>query len=278
MKITRQIGKEDSGKTLRQLFAQMKLSTNTIKKFKYDGNIDVNGQTRNVNYVLQNGDTLTLVANERVLHPQSAEIEAKILYVDDFLYIADKPYGIATHPDRKYKTDTLANRLSKSFGEDFSLRIVTRLDKTTSGLVLGAFDGITAERLNSMQTTHQIDKTYVALVQGIVNDDSGTINLPLDRLDTENKTIVCTSGKPSLTTFTVIQRDKTNNRTLVELYPKTGRTHQLRAHMAAIGHPIVGDTLYGANAFERVCLHCYKLQFAHPFCDKTVTVTSEIDV
>ena len=277
MKIVKVIDGTDSGKTIRQLFAEMKLSGTAVKRFKYDGKIDVNGTVQNVNYVLRQNDVLTLVANESALHPEEAEMSAKIAYVDKFLYIADKPYGINTHPDRANREDTLGNRLSTTFGKDFALRIVTRLDKTTSGLVLGAFDAVTAERLNDMQLRHSIVKQYVAVVCGNVQPDQGHIDLPLLRVDEQNKTICDPSGKPSATEYTALSYNPETDTTVVRLTPKTGRTHQLRAHMAAIGCPILGDVLYGGRSADRIYLHCARLTFAHPFTDKMVDVKSVPD-
>lgn len=277
MKIVKTIDNADCGKTIRQLFAEMKLSGTTVKRFKYDGKIDVNGTVQNVNYVLRQNDVLTLVANESALHPEEAEISAKIAYVDNFFYIADKPYGINTHPDRAHKEDTLGNRLSTAFGKDFALRIVTRLDKTTSGLVLGAFDAVTAERLNDMQLRHSIVKQYVAVVCGKVQPDQGRIDLPLLRVDEQNKTICDPLGKPSATEYTTLHYNSETDTTVVRLTPETGRTHQLRAHMAAIGYPILGDVLYGGRPADRIYLHCARLTFVHPFVDKVVDVKSVPD-
>lgn len=277
MKIVKQIGAVDNGKTIRQLFAEMKLSATTIKKFKYDGVIDVNGSVQNVNYVLKCGDLLTLVANERAMHPEKAALSAKIAYVDDFLYIADKPYNLNTHPDRAHREDTLGNRLSTTFGEDFALRIVTRLDKTTSGLVLGALDAVTAERLNDMQLRHEIAKTYIAAVHGQFEQRQGQIDLPLLRVDEQNKTVCDCSGKAACTVYSVVNYNPEQDVTIVRLCPLTGRTHQLRAHMAALGHPLVGDVLYGGKPADRIYLHCMQLTFVHPVTGKTIDVTSKPD-
>lgn len=274
MKLKFNITSADHGKTIRQFFAEKGYSGTTIKKFKYDGEIAVNGQREIVNYVLREGDVLSLVTNDGALHPEPSQTAAQICYVDEFLYVCDKPYGINTHPDRANREDTLANRLSANFGNDFTLRIVTRLDKTTSGLVLGALDEVTAEKLNAMQQKHEIHKTYLALVCGILPDDHGEIRLPLARVDEQNKTVVDEHGKPSATTYTVLRRNA--DTTLVELHPLTGRTHQLRAHMSAIGYPIVGDVLYGGTPDSRIMLHCAELVFAHPMTNKLIQVSSPL--
>ena len=126
MKLTFNITSADHGKTIRQFFAEKGYSGTTIKKFKYDGEIAVNGQREIVNYVLREGDVLSLATNDGALHPEPSQTAAQICYADEFLYVCDKPYGINTHPDRANREDTLANRLSVTFGNDFTLRIVTQ--------------------------------------------------------------------------------------------------------------------------------------------------------
>ena len=157
--------------------------------------------------------------------------------------------------------------LATAFGESFTLHIITRLDKTTDGLVLGALNEITAQRLNDMQFRHEIHKTYHAVVEGRLQG-SGQIDLPLAR--DGNKTVVSSDGKNALSFYKVLAHQGEN--TLVELTLGTGRTHQLRAHLSAIGHPIVGDKLYGATTCGRIQLTCVKLQFAHPHTNKNVVV------
>ena len=204
MKLTINIDAAHDGRTIKQLFAEKGYSLELIKKFKYDGAIEVNGERKTVRWVLREGDLLVLEANESAAPPVPAETPAVIVYADHYLYIADKPYGINTHPDRAHKDDTLANRLATTFGEDFVMHVTTRLDRTTSGLVLGAFDTLTAEKLNSMQLRHEIHKTYLAVAKGIVPDDHGEVALPLARDDEQNKTVVKGDGKPSLTEYRVL--------------------------------------------------------------------------
>ena len=275
MKQTLIITEQQDGITLKDYLSQQGYSTTQIKRFKYGGEMTVNGQTATVRQVLKVGDTLTLATDERLETPTFAEKPAEIIFADKYLYIAVKPYGVPIHPDRAHKTETFGNMLATSFGADFQLRIVTRLDKTTSGLVLGALDEITAQKLNTMQQNHEIHKTYVALVEGKVKTD-GEINLPLTRVDGQNKTIVdAQQGKNAHTLY--VARELRENTTLLSVTPLTGRTHQIRAHLGAIGHPIVGDTLYGATPGCRIMLHCERLSFTHPYTGKQVEVISQID-
>ena len=272
MQLTVTVTQQYDGVTLRQYLAEQGYSTTQVKRFKFDGEIAVNGSPVTVRHVLKVGDTLTLATNERLRAPDKATTKAEILYADEYLYVAQKPYGVAIHPDRAHRTDTFGNMLAASFSASFQLRIVTRLDKTTSGLVLGALDEVTAQKLNTLQQNHGITKVYAALVEGVVEND-GEINLPLTRLDGQNKTVVdFDTGKLSKTQYNVhvIQL----NTTLLTVKPLTGRTHQIRAHLAAIGHPIVGDTLYGAKPAERIMLHCQRLIFTHPYTGKKIDVVT----
>lgn len=275
MKLQFIVSADNDGKTINQIFAEKGYSTELVKKFKYDGEIAINGKHCTVRQVLKTGDVLTLVANENALHPVPAEVPAEIVYADEYLYVAAKPYGINTHPDLAHREGSLANGLSAYFGEDFALRIVTRLDRTTSGLVLGALDPVTAEKLNAMQLRHEIAKRYVAVVCGTPPETCGTIRLPLLRDDEHNKTIVADNGKQSTTEYRIISTLPERNLAVIALTPHTGRTHQLRAHLAAVGCPILGDVLYGGTLADRIYLHCRSLGFAHPVTGKQVYVTSE---
>ena len=257
------------GKTIGWFFQQQGYSTTQIKRFKYDGAILVDGTPQTVRYVLQQGQTLALHTNQRLQTPNFAPRPAEILYCDKWLYVANKPNGVAIHPDRSHQTDTLGNMLATHFGNGFQLRIVTRLDKTTSGLVLGALDEITAQRLNDMMALQTIGKTYFAIVEGVVEGE-GLVDFPLLRDDANNKTLPHVCGKPSQTRFKALQTNGKN--TLLSVEPLTGRTHQIRAHLSHIGHPIVGDTLYGAQPAPQICLHCHKLQFEHPHTGDVVCV------
>lgn len=271
MKLSYVIPDDFSG-TVADFFAQKGFSTTQIKRFKFGGSILVNGTPATVRKKLFAGDRLDLSSFEKSPPLAPSDVKADVLFADEYLYIAVKPYGIAVHPDRAHKTDTLGNRLAASFGEDFRLHVVTRLDKTTSGLVLGALDEITAKLLTDALQRGEIDKKYIAIVQGELTG-SGVIDEPLLRLDEQNKTVPSERGKPSLSLFrAVICSD---GQTLVELVPKTGRTHQLRAHMAFVGHPIVGDTLYGAQPSDRVYLHCQELRFVHPITGKPLRFACE---
>ena len=273
MKVILTVTNKQNGITLKEYLTQQGYSTTQIKRFKYGGEMKLNGEAVTVRQVLKEGDVLTLITEERLETPTFAQQAAQILFADEYLYVALKPYGVPTHPDRTHRTETFGNMLATAFGSSFQLRIVTRLDKTTSGLVLGALDEVTAHKLNALQQHHAITKDYVALVEGAVTCD-GEITLPLTRIDEQNKTVVdIERGKTAHTTYKVLEQR--GDRTLLLVTPLTGRTHQIRAHLAAIGHPIVGDALYGAQAAERIMLHCQQLTFTHPFTNKLIQVVND---
>lgn len=265
------VTKDLAGKTIKEFFSLQKFSSLQVKRYKYYGEISVNGNAVAVQYVLQLGDVVRLSTNKRLQTPQFSPQKANVPYFDQYLYVAQKPYDVAIHPDRAHRTDTLGNRLATFFGDGFELRIVTRLDKTTDGLVLGALNEVTAQRLNEMQLRHEISKRYVAKTEGVWEKDKGEICLPLLRDDRRNLTVVDERGKSAQTRFEVLSRTETHTTLSVE--PLTGRTHQIRAHLAAVGHPIVGDVLYGAQPSQRIFLRCANVEFTHPETGEKVSVS-----
>lgn len=184
--------------------------------------------------------------------------------------MVNKPAGLLSVPGRGAdKADSLTTRVQKEFPDALA---VHRLDMATSGLVVFARGAEMQRRLSQMFREREVEKRYVAVVAGKVEPAAGEVNLPivanwpnrpLRKIDVE-------SGKPSLTRFHVLSHDADTDTSRVELEPVTGRTHQLRVHMAAIGHPILGDTLYGGVACEsaeRLLLHATVLGFAHPLSE-----------
>lgn len=185
-------------------------------------------------------------------------------HADDHLLVVEKPAGLLSVPGRSPElADCLIARVQADHPDALT---VHRLDQVTSGLVLIA-RGAAMQRALSMQFEQRLmAKGYEALVEGLVSADAGEIDLPLIR-DWPNRPrqkVDHDAGKPSLTRWRVLARDATATRTRLALAPVTGRTHQLRVHLASIGHPIVGDDFYGAASAARVCLHAGRLGFAHP--------------
>lgn len=198
----------------------------------------------------------------------------ELLYTDAALLVAVKPAGLLSVPGRgPDKQDCLSARLQILFPDAC---IVHRLDMATSGLMLFARGPTMQRRLSMMFQSHEIEKRYVAVCSGCLREDTGEIDLPLSpdwpnrplqRVDLEH-------GKPSLTRYRVLEKDDARSR--VELEPVTGRSHQLRLHLASIGHPILGDALYGdAQSSPRLLLHACRLRFAHPLTGESLTFEHE---
>jgi tRNA pseudouridine32 synthase/23S rRNA pseudouridine746 synthase len=198
--------------------------------------------------------------------PPFADLE--LLYQDEFLVVVNKPAGLLSVPGRGAdKTDSFATRVQAQFPDAL---IVHRLDRDTSGLLVLA-RGAEMHRLLSMAfAAREVSKRYVARVSGRPLEAQGEINLPIivDWPNRPKQHVNYATGKPSLTRYSLLINDEASNTSLLELEPVTGRTHQLRVHLSEIGHPILGDTLYGgtvANAVGRLLLHARALSFNHPF-------------
>ena len=190
-----------------------------------------------------------------------------LIYADDFILVLNKPAGLLSVPGRGAdKTDSLATRAQQQFPD---ARIVHRLDRDTSGLLVLARGAEMHRRLSMAFAAREVNKRYVARVAGKPEQAAGEINLPIivDWPNRPKQHVNHTTGKPSLTRYTSLSHDAANNTSLLELEPITGRTHQLRVHLSEIGHPILGDTLYGgtvADSAGRLLLHARLLSFSHP--------------
>ena len=217
--------------------------------------------------------------------PTSAAFEANatcspvaILHLDDHCIVAIKPAGLLTVPGRGAgNSDCLAARIQARYADAL---VVHRLDMATSGLVVLARGAAAHRHLGMAFAGRAVDKTYVAIVDGLVADDAGEIDLPLiaDWPNRPRQIVDLDQGKPSLTRYRVLARDAQAGRTRVELMPVTGRSHQLRVHLQAIGHPILGDALYAPAsvqaAADRLLLHATALSFPHPESDARVDFAS----
>lgn len=199
-----------------------------------------------------------------------------LLYVDAQLLVMDKPAGLLSVPGRLPEHhDSVALRVQQRFPEAL---IVHRLDQVTSGLMVMARDADTHRVLSRAFAAREIDKRYEAWVEGVVADDAGEIDLPLvcDWDNRPRQVVDYERGKPSLTRWNVTARDAGNARTRLELTPVTGRSHQLRVHLASLGHPIVGDVFYGATPAPRTCLHASRIDFIHPALGQPLSLASTV--
>lgn len=202
----------------------------------------------------------------------------QILFMDEALLVIDKPAGLLSVPGRgPGHSDSLASRIQAEYPD---ARIVHRLDMATSGLLVMARGHEMERRLSIAFQQRQVDKCYLAVVAGRPQPERGEISLPLitDWPNRPRQKVDLETGKPSLTTYAVIEHDHTTHTSRVELYPQTGRSHQLRVHMMAIGHPILGDDLYAGPASRaaapRLLLHATRLDLAHPGNGRQMTFAS----
>ncbi len=193
-----------------------------------------------------------------------------LVYLDAALLVVNKPAGLLSVPGRgAEKQDCLARRVQAACPEAL---IVHRLDLATPGLPVLARSNETQRRLSRLFAGRQVDKRYLAVVSGSLPTRVGQIDLPLgaDWPRRPRQKVDLLAGKPSLTRYQVLSHDPAGQTSRLALWPETGRTHQLRVHLQAIGHPIVGDALYAGAAAERLLLHAEELVFAHPASGQTM--------
>lgn len=195
-------------------------------------------------------------------------------HIDDALLVAEKPAGLLSVPGRLPENqDCLVSRLQARHADVLT---VHRLDQVTSGLMLYARGREVQAALSTQFEQRRVGKRYEAVVEGMIEDDGGEIALPLvcDWPNRPKQKVDHAHGKPALTRWRVLAREAAARRTRVELEPVTGRSHQLRLHMASLGYPIVGDVLYGAAAAARVHLHACRLAFVHPLTGEAMAFAS----
>lgn len=255
------------------------ISRTAAQQLIADGAVLVNGRTSKPGYALRNGDEVVAILRipkPELGNPRPQNLPLDIVYEDSDLLVVNKAAGMVVHPAPGHSNDTLVNALLAYYPDlqdvkgDRRPGIVHRLDKDTSGLILIAKNARTQAALAEQMRRHEITKRYLALVEGIVALDSGSIDAPIGRdpRHRQQMAITAISSREARTHFRVLQRFA--HHTLLLLQLETGRTHQIRVHLKAIGHPIVGDPVYGAggthreHALSHQFLHAYQLRFVHP--------------
>ena len=203
-----------------------------------------------------------------------------IVYEDDNWLVVDKPAGVTSIPGPTVQNDTVLNRvkgyLIANNSADLRPHLITRLDRFTGGLLLIAKHHIASSMISQQVQQHQMLKEYTALVEGQIMDEHGEINKPIGRKDGQAARVIDENGQRALTEYWVEERGAKWTRVRVRLH--TGRTHQIRVHFAAIGHPLIGDHLYGGDTskYDHQLLHASKISFNDPFTLKQMTFTSEL--
>lgn len=243
---------------------------------------EVNGRFENIGYRLRPGDFIEVevdLARENAMRPEPLSLT--IVFEDEFLLVVDKPAGMLVHPTHRDKNGTLLNgvvhHLNRMQDGGLAIRpgLVHRLDKGTSGIILIAKDIRTHRILARAFQKREVQKSYIALVAGLVADDDGVIEAPIGRFAEKKLWDVKEDGKTSVSRYHVIERSSKGS--LIELEPVTGRTNQLRIHCAFVGHPIVGDIERGGPTYRRLCLHASRLSIRHPRSSEMMEFASEPD-
>lgn len=257
------------------------ISRSKAKKLIKDGLIIVNDQLVDPSYKVSKADKIKIeIPAVKEISLKAENIPLKIIFEDRDLLVIDKPAFLVTHPTLDHPSGTVVNAVLNHLqnAQTGSLRpgIAHRLDKNTSGVLVIAKNQETLENLKSQFKNKTVSKTYLALVHGVVQKEKGTISESILRHPKfRSKFIVGQGGREAETDYKVLQR--LGNFTLLELKPKTGRTHQIRVHLSHLGHPIVGDKLYGGKMLlNRQFLHAERLELSDPKTGKKLVFESEL--
>mgnify|MGYP002600453006 FL=1 len=283
------VNENDKGKRLDIYIAENfnELSRTMIKKLIESNNVLVNDKSEKVSYKVQANDNISIdIPEAKETKLKAQEIPLDIIYEDSDIIVVNKPKGMVVHPANGNPDGTLVNAILSicknslsGIGGELRPGIVHRLDKDTSGLIIVAKNDKAHINMSEQIKERNVKKTYIALVRGNVPEEEATINMPIGRSTKDRKKMAVTkNGKQAITHFKVLKRY--SKYTLLEIKIETGRTHQIRVHMAEIGYPVVGDAVYsnGKNEFgiEGQMLHAYKLEFMHPITNKHMELTAPL--
>lgn len=273
------------------------LSRERLKALIRSGAVEADGSAlRDPALKVKGGETLRLVVPEpKPAHNEPQDIPLTILFEDEHLLVVDKPAGLVVHPAAGNLDGTLVNALLHHCGGSLSgiggvarPGIVHRIDKDTSGLLVVAKTNVAHEGLAKQFAAHSIDRRYLAIVAGVPKTSSGTVDAPLARSAANRKKIAIVEGNRGKRAVTHWKRlEVLADAALVECRLETGRTHQIRVHMASIGHPLLGDPVYGRSGrthgkllkelgFERQALHAAELGFTHPVTKSRLSFSSPL--
>lgn len=278
------VDEKDNKKKLRDFLRNTAgFSGRLTKGCALSGRIKVNGNIAKLNLVLKIGDKVEVtIEKEESQNVEPEKMDLDIVYEDMDVVVVNKPFDMVVHPTRNHLSGTLANGLLYYFrekGEQCIVRLVSRLDRDTSGLILIAKNQFSHMCLARDMVKEGFEKSYIAVIHGNMEDEEGTIDLPIIRPSEDSITrVVRSDGQRSITHYQV--KEKIGDSEILKLTLETGRTHQIRVHLSHLGHPIYGDTLYGTEDdtkyIMRQALHAYRLVFPHPRTGKSIVVETQL--
>ncbi|MBF4694810.1 RluA family pseudouridine synthase [Fusibacter ferrireducens] len=281
LKLEYQVESKEKGlKVIDVIASHMHISSRLIRKCKSNHNILLNQKKTSVNQIVSKGDIITLMLDhdENTFEPNPIEID--IAFENADMMAINKPPFLVVHPTKGHPEGTLANAISYyqyRSNQNFKTRFINRLDRDTSGIVLIAKSAYAQQFISEQMQKDEVDKIYYAVVEGVVSEDKGTINAPIERAeDGDILRVVRPDGLPSITHYEVAERF--NGYSLLKVKLETGRTHQIRVHLAHIGHGIVGDHLYGkcSDWIDRQALHCFEMSFRKPRGNERIVVNASL--
>lgn len=273
---------EEENLTLKEvLLDKLNFSVRSLSKMKRYKTVKVNNKYIKPGDKIEKGDLIQVEIMEDMADFKPQDLNLEILYDDFDIIMVNKPPFMVVHPTKSHFDNTIANGITyyiKEKNEKVKVRFVNRLDMNTSGLVIVAKNAYAHHTLSVDMGNDAVEKKYITVVKGIIENDEGTINEPIYRPTEDSiKRIVDEKGQASITHYKVLER--LNDATVVEVKLETGRTHQIRVHMSHIGHGIIGDELYGyvdESLINRQALHAYSLSFNQPRTKENLEFKAEL--
>ena len=274
---------DDAGRTVKELLRRnFSFSSRMMTRFKQNHCILLNGKPVKINTPVNLGDVINIDFPDEKSDFLPENVPIIPVFEDDDLLIINKPAGYVVHPTKGHPAHTIANGLTRYMSDTnqlFKIRFINRLDMDTSGLLIIAKNAHCQEEIIKQMQRNKLIKKYLAVVRGIPENSEGMIDAPIGHPEPEKVSRgVTASGSPSVTRYKVLEKYE-KGYSLLELTLETGRTHQIRVHMSHIGHPVVGDHIYGGEnvlLIERQALHAHFISFLHPITEKHIEVSAEL--
>lgn len=261
---------KDDGLLLKEFLINQSISKKSLKAIKMMGEILVNGVHQTVRYQIKTNEIVEVIWPEEKTEMLPFAYPLKIAYEDDDYLIIDKPSGIPCIPTKRYPKETLANALVYYYQQNninATIHLVNRLDKDTQGLMLVAKNRQAHYLLS--KDIKQVKRVYHCLVEGVIEGE-GIIDQPIIKDSNSIKRLINEKGKKAITYYRSLKVD--NNKSLVECILETGRTHQIRVHLSSLGHPLIGDSLYGSKHQVQYYLDSVKIEFIHPLTNEYIKI------